>query len=176
MSILALGLSLAKFIPDIMNLFGGDEKDVEKAEKLISVAESVTGLKGQEAVNAIEINPELALLFKKQATEDKYFIELLDEQSRQRASNMYSTTGHEQANKIADQIITFNIYFVVGIALAQILSMALLPEMGETVKVVIGNICGYIIKGLLDERLQVCNFFFGSSMGSKLKDKNFNSK
>lgn len=168
-----IGLGLAKLVPAVWDLFDGkdENKDIEKAEKLVQIAEKVTGHEGEHALSAIEQNPQLALQFKKQATEDKYFKEILDANDRKDARQMYQNTNNQQANDIAKRIMEYNIYFVVGIALAQILALAFVPEMTDTVKVIIGNVCGWVIKGLLDERLQVCNFFFGSSLGSKHKDK-----
>lgn len=171
MSLIGLGLGLAKFVPEIIDWFDGDENKASKtAEKLVQVAEKVTGFEGENALSALEQNPELALKFRQQATNDKYFKESLDAKDRANARDMYKSTGNEQANEIAKKIINYNLYFVILIAITQIGVLAYFTELDTSIVVVIGNVCGWIIKGLLDERLQVCNFFFGSSLGSKHKD------
>lgn len=86
------------------------------------------------------------------------------------ARSMYKNTMHAQADKIADNVMMYNVMYVIAIALAQIIAITAFALPASAV-VIIGNVCGWIIKGLLDERLQVCNFYFGSSIGSKVKDK-----
>jgi Iap family predicted aminopeptidase len=78
---------------------------------------------------------------------------------------------NEQADKIADNVMKFNILYAVLIALAQIAALTFAKDMSDAVIVVIGNVCGWIIKGVLDERKDVTGFYFGSSIGSKAKDK-----
>lgn len=76
---------------------------------------------------------------------------------------------NEQADKIASGIMKFNIFYTVLIALAQIAALSFIDDMSDTVIVIIGNVCAWIIKGLLDERKDVTGFYFGSSIGSKAK-------
>lgn len=168
---ITIGLGLAKFIPSIIDLFDGDDNTASKtAEKLINVAEKVTGYQGEDALTAINQNPELAIEFKKQARQDKYFKEILDAKDRENARKMYQGANHEQADKIATSIISYNLWFVFAIALVEIAALSYFTEMPTSVVVIIGNVSGWIIKGLLDERLQVTSFYFGSSLGSKHKD------
>lgn len=172
MSLIALGLGLAKFVPDIIDLFDGDDnKASEAAEKVVGIAENLTGHQGDDALTAIQQNPELQLKFKKLVMEDKYFLEKLDHQDRSSARKMYKEAGHEQADKIANEVINKNLYFTIGIALIQILALSYFTEMSNMVVAIIGNVSGLLIKSLLDERLQVISFYFGSSLGSKHKDK-----
>lgn len=86
------------------------------------------------------------------------------------ARDMYKSTGHEQADKIADKVMNWNMPAAVILGLVQILALAYFTDLPEMVVLAIGNVSGWIIKGLLDERATVCGFYFGSSIGSKAKD------
>lgn len=168
---ITIGLGLAKFIPDIIDMFDGDDDKASKtAAKVIGIAEKVTGHEGENALAAIERDPKLALELRKQVTNDKYFKEQLDAKDRKNARTMYQTSGHGTADSIANHIINFNLWFVIAIAVVEILVLSYFSELPSEVIVIIGNVSGWIIKGLLDERLQVTSFYFGSSLGSKHKD------
>ena len=86
------------------------------------------------------------------------------------ARQMYQSTGHEQADKIADKVMNWNMPAAVVLGLVQILALSYFTDLPEMVVLAIGNVSGWIIKGLLDERATVCGFYFGSSIGSKSKD------
>jgi|GEM_PF-2234136 len=102
---------------------------------------------------------------------NNFVIRKLELQNEEMASARKSyATNHKQADDIAKSVMRFNVIYVVLVALAQIAAITL-TELPDAAVVVIGNVCGWIIKGLLDERIQVCGFYFGSSIGSKTKDK-----
>lgn len=91
------------------------------------------------------------------------------------AREMYKT-ANEQADKIADNIFNKNLIMVLVLVLVNvgIYLIEYFIEMpnGMTVGVtVVSNLITFVIKGLLDERSTVVNFYFGSSMGSKQKSK-----
>lgn len=86
------------------------------------------------------------------------------------ARSMYQNTMHIQADKIADRVMKWNVIYAVVVALAQIFALSYFTELPDSVIVIIGNVCGWIVKGLLDERKDVTGFYFGSSIGSKQKD------
>lgn len=98
---------------------------------------------------------------------DKMRIEA-SEQSN--ARNMYMSTGHDQADKIANGVMKWNMPLAVLIGLVQIIVLSYFTPLPDMVVLAIGNVSGYITKGLLDERATVCGFYFGSSIGSKVKD------
>ena len=86
------------------------------------------------------------------------------------ARDMYKTTGHEMTDHIAKNIIKLNLPTIIGLVLANVAAVMLLDGKGEVIAIV-SNFIGIAIGNLFSERQSVVNFFFGSSVGSKLKDK-----
>jgi hypothetical protein len=103
------------------------------------------------------------------ATRDDYASELeLYYQDLSSARQMYQETDHTQADKIADNVIRYNLIIVMAMVLIQVLVIMYVE--GQIAAVVTG-VVGTVTGALLNERSTVINFFFGSSMGSKDKDK-----
>lgn len=84
------------------------------------------------------------------------------------ARDMYRSTDHEQADRIADNVIKYNLFIVMLMVLIQCLVIMFVD--GKVAAVITG-IVGTVTGALLQERNTVINFFFGSSKGSKDKDK-----
>lgn len=59
-AILGLALKLAPVIPSVVGLFGGRNAEAV-AEKVVGMAEAVTGKTGEAAVSAVRADPALAL-------------------------------------------------------------------------------------------------------------------
>lgn len=89
------------------------------------------------------------------------------------ARDMYKSTGHEQADKIAENIMKRNLPYLVGLASVNILILVFSEklELNTPVVLAVGNIIGMVIQSLINERAQVVGFYMGSSIGSKIKDK-----
>lgn len=83
------------------------------------------------------------------------------------ARDMYSSS-HEQADKIADNVIKYNLFIVLFMVLVQCI---VIMYVDGKVAAVITGIVGTVTGALIQERNTVINFFFGSSKGSKDKDK-----
>jgi len=86
-----------------------------------------------------------------------------------RASNMYINTGHEMADKIADRVIKWNLWVVMVAITIEIGAVILIND--KVLIAIISGAIGAVTTALLQERQQIINFFFGSSRGSKEKDK-----
>jgi len=86
------------------------------------------------------------------------------------ARAMYKSTTHDTTDKIADKIIKINLPMIIGLVLANIGAVLLLEGQGEIIAIV-SNFIGIAIANLFSERQSVVNFFFGSSKGSKDKEK-----
>lgn len=97
-----------------------------------------------------------------EATASEYFADVQD------AREMYENTEHEQADKIAHNIINYNLWILLGLVVIQVIVIMYVE--GQIAAVVTGVI-GTITGALINERNTVVNFFFGSSKGSKDKDK-----
>jgi uncharacterized protein (DUF697 family) len=95
----------------------------------------------------------------------------LDTEDIQHARKMYIDTDHIQADAIADNVIKFNLPVIGGLVIVNIAAVMLLKDEGEVIAIV-SNFIGIAMGHLFNERQSVINFFFGSSRGSKLKDRN----
>ena len=173
---MALGtaLALAKFVPDVIGLFSKKRgKDAEAAINAVeSVAELITGKSGDDAVAAISADPELLYKFQIAVMEDSHVKEQMALEDKKDARSAYKV-HHEQADKIAERIMAWNLPCLLFLALAQVIVIYLAKQFDLSVEIVaiVSNVLGLLIKSLLDERLSVVGFFFGSSLGSKTKDK-----
>lgn len=85
------------------------------------------------------------------------------------ARDMYQDTEHEMADSIADNVIKRNLIFVAVLIVVQVLVVMYVED--KVLIAVISGAIGSVTTALLQERQQVINFFFGSSKGSKSKDK-----
>jgi hypothetical protein len=66
----AIATGLSKFIPLVKDLF--DDGDESIVEKVVGIAENLTGKSGNDVIAAIESDPNLALEFKKAVMADKH--------------------------------------------------------------------------------------------------------
>lgn len=159
--------ALTTLAPSIAKWIGGDKAE-QAAQEVADIARSVTGQNDVEkAVRQIQSDPKAQLEFMKLLEQNKTKLDELYLADTQNAREMYGK-HNEQADRIAERVTRFNVIYAIMVALAQILAITL-TDLPDSAVVVIGNVCGWIIKGLLDERIQVCNFYFGSSIGSKSK-------
>jgi len=79
---ISIALSLAEFVPSLIGWFTGDDKDAEKAKKVIAIAKSVTGMDTDGgALASLRGNPELALQLKTSVMQHQ--IAMAREESRQ---------------------------------------------------------------------------------------------
>lgn len=159
---------LISIAPQIAGWLGGDKAE-DAATKVADMAKSLTGISDpKKAVDTVLKDPDMQLKFMSLVEQNKNELDKLYLADRKNARKMY-ITHPAQADKIAERVMKYNVIYVVIVALAQILAITL-TELPPAAVVVIGNVCGWVIKGLLDERMQVTGFYFGSSMGSKAKD------
>ena len=86
----------------------------------------------------------------------------------QDAREMYEKTDHKTADEIADNIIRYNLIMIMAMVLIQV---GVIMYVEGQIAAVITGVVGTVTGALLNERQQVVGFFFGSSAGSKDKDK-----
>lgn len=159
---------LASLAPTIGKLIAGD-KGEDAAQAVADIARKVTGQNDVEkAVDQIKLDPSSQLEFMKMLEQNKYQLEKMFLDDRKDARAMYSK-HNEQADKIANGVMKWNLAYAMAIALAQIFALTYFTDLPDAVVVIIGNVSGWIIKGVLDERKDVTGFYFGSSIGSKTK-------
>lgn len=95
-----------------------------------------------------------------------------DETNRKMSHETYRVKS-DTADKVADQIIKWNLPVIAVLVLVNLLLIHALKD-EATLIAIASNIIGVVIGKLLGERQSIINFFFGSSIGSKEKDVHIN--
>ena len=164
-------LGLVKYVPDLVGLFSKKRgKDAQKVIDTVGgIAESVTGKKGKDAEKAIAENPELAYKFQLAVMADSHVQDQLALEDMKSARDMYKVNP-EQASKVAEHIMKYNLVLVFILVVINVLAVVHLKE-DAAVLAIISNFIGIVLHALLNERQSVTGFFFGSSLGSKMKAK-----
>lgn len=148
-----VGQLLAPVAPHIIDMVG----DVFPPAKLLKALVD----------NEKSIPPNVAVDIDK-ALED-YDLEVLKIQSQDRASAraMYGLKN-EKADHIASSVMKWNLPVVIALIGINVLAVMYLEA---AVIAIIANVIGFALNSLLNERLTILQFFFGSSQGSKEKDE-----
>lgn len=141
--------TLGNVAPDLIEL-AGDVTGIEVLEKLGSAIKKDKGLTPIEKESALDLLG-------------------LDMAEIKSARDMYKSTDHQMADKIADRVITWNLWVVMIAILIEIVSVIYIDD--KVLIAIISGAIGSVTTALLQERQQVINFFFGSSRGSKSKSK-----
>ena len=155
---ISLALLAAKAIPMITGWIGGDDAE-DKANKIVGTIETVTGLRGEEAVAAIVEDPALAAQAQEHILAEMkiHLSNTKDARSRDLKVRAMNGGKNGRAN------------FMLGAAfLSLIACMALLtykPDLPDLVIGIISTAVGSVLKMLSDG----FQFEFGSSRGSKEK-------
>lgn len=165
---LSIALGLAKVAPVVAGWIGGDKAE-EAATEVVGIAEKLTGKSGSDALDAINADPAMALEFQKAVLKDKHRLDELYLQDKANAREMYKV-HHEQTDKISERIMSWNLLAILALVLINGLAIYYLKEQAAVLATV-SNLLGIVIKSLLDERKEVTGFYFGSSVGSKMKDE-----
>lgn len=169
MSITA-AIGLLKFVPEIVGLFSkkhGDNAD-KVANTVKEIAADISGKSTADEQEAyFSANPELAHQFRLAVMADKYVDEQMRLDDVKSARTMYSGQN-EQADKIANSVIRYNLIIVAVLLSLDVIAMILLQDK-PTILAMIATLFGGVMQSLISERQSVIGFFFGSSLGSKMK-------
>lgn len=163
---ISIALGLARFAPSIMRFFGAGEKPVAAAEKIVGIAQTVTGAKSpEEALATMRENAQLAQQFNLAVLAADTELEkavLADRQdARARDIKVRELTGGENAR--ANLMIVGDIVGLVACVVVLIFFRKELP--GEAVGI-LATITGIFGACLRDAH----QFEFGSSRSSQRKD------
>jgi hypothetical protein len=174
MSVLAV-LGIAKTLGItgwISNKLSGSDNDAAKvASKVLDFASQVTGESDPVKIEkALSNDPKLAAELKATLMANEHEINMAPYKDRKDARAMHNQHP-EQADKIADRIMKYNLPYILFLLVANCLAMFFLREY-SAILAIISNLIGMTLKSLFDERNCVTGFYFGSSMGSKNKDMN----
>jgi hypothetical protein len=162
-----LALALAQFAPSILRYFGVGEKSVAVAEKVVGIAQTVSGAKTpQEALEALSQDAELAQRFNLAvlAADKELEHSFLADRKDARAHDIQVRQQNEGKNRRADVMIVCD--WLGLIACLVVLTFFRKEVPGEVVALLstIASIFGLCLR-------DAHQFEFGSSRGSKEKDQ-----
>lgn len=170
-------LPLVAKIPAVERLLG---KATNKAQEnsvgmaVMDIAKEVMGVSKDSEVTAEKVR-EHQHEIERQVSQQEHEIELALLSDRADARDMYAES-RPTTDKIAQRVMRWNVPYVVGLVIVQILVVYFLREHGTLIAIV-GNVVGFVVAQLLTERSDIIGFYFGSSEGSKAKDRmNFSGK
>jgi hypothetical protein len=147
-----IGAFLKDKAPDVLDVVG----DLLPDKGALGIVKNVIDKAVPDKKEALALKKEISSM------EREYLKDVQD------AREMYENTDHKQADKIADKIINWNLIIILALVIIQVL---VIMYVDGQVAAVITGVVGTVIGALINERNTVVNFFFGSSQGSKDKDK-----
>lgn len=163
--LIPIALSLAQYAPSVMRFFGAGENTAAMAEKVVGIAQTVTGASSpEEALAALKQNAELQAQFQQRAIELDASLEqayLADTQDARARDIEYVKAGRHNAR--ADVMVALDAIGLV--ACLVVLTMFRKDIPGEVVGL-LSTIAGIFGLCLRDAH----QFEFGSSRGSRDKD------
>ena len=160
---ISIAFGLAQFAPQIIKWITGSDKAADAAGAVVDIAETVTGRKGADALDALKADPALVLQFRQsvmahEADLDKAY--LADRADARKRDAVFIASGSR--NYRAD--------FMFVLAVAMISALVWLvwkdPSINEYMKGIFTLVLGRFL-GYLDN---IYNFEFGSTRASKSKD------
>jgi hypothetical protein len=178
MNPLSIAFGLAQFAPEVVRWLSGSDKAAEAAGKIVEIAETVTGRKGQDAVESIKTDPGMLLQFKhavmlNEADLDKAF--LADRSDARKRDIALAAAG--MRNRRADYMVLLD---VIGLIAGLIGMMVLGYVKAKHPNAITEGVFGALLAQLstITSYFGLClrdahQFEFGSSRGSKEKDDAF---
>jgi hypothetical protein len=160
---ISIAMGLAQFVPGIIKWITGSDKAAEAAGTVVSIAETVTGKQGADALDAIKADPSLVMQFRtaimaNESDLDKaYLADRADARKRDSAFIQGGTRNYR-----AD--VMFLLAVMVTCGLVWLIWKD--PAINEYVKGIFTLVLGRFL-GYLDN---IYNFEFGSTRASKSKD------
>lgn len=159
-----IALALAPVVPEIVRwITGGDEKSTEVAQKVVDMAEAVTGAKGMEAVQAIRANPEAMIAFRTRVMEidaEQERAYLADRKNARDRDVALAQAG--RTNRRADVMV---LGAVVGLLACLVVLVKFQGQVPGEVVGIVSTVAGLFGACLRD----AFQFEFGTSRGSMAK-------
>lgn len=138
------------------------------AKKIADIAMAATGTTTpQDAAQIVKQNADFAIEIRRELMKNEHELTLAALADVQNAREMYKVQ-HDTADDIANWVITQNHLAVMLLIVANGLVLVYVKD--QVLAVAAGNLIGGSIAALWQERQQILNFYFGSSLGSKIKD------
>lgn len=160
---ISLAFTLAPYAPKIIKWLTGSDKAEEAAATVVSIAEAVTGRKGDAAVAAIQADPALVLQFREAVAAREFEMDklyLADVADARRRDTAFITQGTRNYRS--------DLMFLLAVAVIACLVWIVWKDPGitEYVKGIFTLVLGRFL-GYLDN---IYNFEYGSTRSSKTKD------
>ena len=163
----AIAIARAAGLSDWLQDKFEDKPSLKAAERILALAESATATHSpEEALERINTDADHRFRVKRLLLQREEALIQLHYEDLRDARRMYGRQ-HDNADRIARQIMTWNLPAIVALVGANCAAIYLIEN--PTIAVALGNIIGASVTYLWQERSQVVGFFFGSSMGSKDK-------
>lgn len=144
-------------------------------DKVTSLVEEKTGIKLSEKQELTQDDVMTLKKFEAEHELELSRIALSDKQEDNRHTESIYNKAHDSYDKksdmadiIAKQIIDRNLPLIGILVLVNVIILYFLQENASLIAIV-SNLIGIAIGNLFSERQAIINFFFGSSLGSKLK-------
>lgn len=168
-----LGSNIAKAAPLIGTALGGPAGGAVGA-----MVASFLGVENTpEAIEAkLQNDPQALLRLKELELENERDLRAMvleigrQEVEKYKSAHETYRTDHQQADRIAEQVIKFNLPVIALLVCANIGILHTFRD-DATLIAIASNVIGVAIGHLFNERQAIVNFFFGSSLGSKQKSE-----
>lgn len=162
--LIPIALQLAQYAPSLMRFFGANDSNVNTAQKVVSIAQTVTGAGSPEdAINMLQMDQAKRYEFNLKVLENEIALReshRKDVESARNRDMLFIQKGSR--NYRADFMFFLAVLVIIGIAAAIWNS----PDLNEYTKGIATLILGRFL-GYLDN---IYNFEFGSTRSSKTKD------
>jgi len=160
---ISIAFGLAQFAPQIIKWITGSDKAADAAGAVVEIAETVTGRKGADALDALKADPALVLQFRQsviaqEADLDKAY--LADRADARKRDAVFISSGTR--NYRADVMFFLAVLMIAGLVWLVWKDPSINEYMKGIFTLVLGRFLGY-----LDN---IYNFEFGSTRTSKAKD------
>jgi hypothetical protein len=165
MDFITLALGLGQLVPAITKWITGSDKAAEVAEQVVSIAETVTGKTGNDALTSIKADPALLMAFKEKVMERQTELDRLAYGDIASARHMQET-ALQQDDIFSKRFVYYlaawwSLFSCVYII---VISVITIPETSvRFVDTILGFLLGTVVATIIQ-------FFLGSSIGSKTKD------
>lgn len=160
---ITVAMGLAQFAPTILKWITGSDKAEAAAQKVVSIAEVVTGQSGDGALSAIQADPAKALEFRTAVMANERDMDAMYLADRQDARKR--DTAFVQAGRWNFRADLLAMLAVVGLVVC-VWFVARDADLPERAVNAIMFVAGVLAAAVRD----VYSFEFGSSRGSKEKD------
>lgn len=151
---ITLAMGLAQFAPQVIKWVTGSPKAEEAAKQVVDIAQVVTGRSGNEALEALQFDPRLALDFRKAVMDVEADLDKAYLHDIQHARETHREHWMPWA-------LTLTLAGMVGLLVAGLFALPTPPENREVVYLIAGQLIGAFGTAVA--------YWLGSSRGSAQK-------